>query len=172
LRLALVDRSPSVVAALTAAFAAWPEVRVQAADILEVAENAVVSPANSYGYMDGGVDDAYARFFGPELEKRVQHRIDVEYGGMVPVGAALLVRTYHQRIPYLVVAPTMELPRSGDRVKVFFAMAAVLKLARRYPSERETVFCPGFGTGVGGVPPDWAASEMASAYGKWKAEEA
>src|SRR5215475_13476244 len=37
---------------------------------------------------------------------------------MLPVGAALLVETLHPRIPYVIVAPTMELPRSGDVAKM------------------------------------------------------
>ena len=32
----------------------------------------------------------------------------------------------------------------------------------------EDVYCPGLGTGVGMVPPEKAATEMALAYGDWK----
>jgi len=168
LKLVLVDTAPAVAAALRASFGEYEEVSVLQASILDVAHGAVVSPANSYGYMDGGVDAAYAAFFGQQLEKRVLQTIDRDANGMLPVGAALLVETGHARIPFLIVAPTMELPRSGDATKVFFAMAAVLNLVNRYPSKLQHVFCPGLGTGVGAVDPEHAASEMASAYGKWK----
>ena len=169
LKLVLVDTAPAVAGALRVSFEEYPEVSVLQDDILQVAHGAVVSPANSYGYMDGGVDAFYAAFFDQQLEKRVLQMIDRDANGMLPVGAALLVDTDHPRIPFLIVAPTMELPRSGDATKVFFAMAAVLNLVNRYPSKLQHVYCPGLGTGVGAVDPERAASEMASAYGKWKA---
>ena len=40
-------------------------VRVVEGDILSLDVMAVVSPANGYGYMDGGLDALYTRFFGP-----------------------------------------------------------------------------------------------------------
>jgi O-acetyl-ADP-ribose deacetylase (regulator of RNase III) len=166
--LVLVDAAPVVAAALRASFGEYQEVSILQDDILQVAHGAVVSPANSYGYMDGGVDAAYAAFFGQQLEKRVLQRIDRDANGMLPVGAALLIETEHPRIPFLIVAPTMELPRSGDATKVFFAMAAILNLVNRYPGKLQDVYCPGLGTGVGAVEPERAASEMASAYAKWK----
>jgi hypothetical protein len=67
IELVLVDRAPTVVAALRQAFAEHPEVTVLGDNILSVAENTVVSPANSYGYMDGGVDRLYVEAFGLEL---------------------------------------------------------------------------------------------------------
>jgi hypothetical protein len=45
-RLTLVDSNPVVAAALREAFASFLEVQVVAGDLIAVAENAVVSPAN------------------------------------------------------------------------------------------------------------------------------
>jgi O-acetyl-ADP-ribose deacetylase (regulator of RNase III) len=51
----------------------------------------LVSPANSFGLMDGGTDAAIVRFFGEELMERVQKRILAEYLGEQPVGTSMLV---------------------------------------------------------------------------------
>lgn len=51
---------------------AFPEVDVQQADLIAVAKNAVVSPANGYGFMDGGIDAAYVRLFGGGIKAKVQ----------------------------------------------------------------------------------------------------
>ena len=39
-------------------------VRVVEGDILSLDVAAVVSPANSFGFMDGGLDGVYTRYFG------------------------------------------------------------------------------------------------------------
>ena len=68
MHLHLVDLNADVVAVWGEAFQPLPEVRVHQADLLAVAENTVVSPANSLGYRDGGIDRAYLDFFGQERE--------------------------------------------------------------------------------------------------------
>lgn len=69
-RLHFVDASSAVVLALQEAFAEHQDVTVQHGDILTLAHSAIVSPANSHGFMDGGIDQQYAAFF----EKVVQTR--------------------------------------------------------------------------------------------------
>ncbi len=61
MRLYLVDADEAVAFALRKAFHSVPEVVVSQADLLRVAQNTVVSPANSYGFMDGGVDATSTR---------------------------------------------------------------------------------------------------------------
>jgi hypothetical protein len=68
MQLRFVDNNPAVAAALRESFAGHPEIEVICGDLLEHARDCVVSPANSYGYMDGGIDAAYSRFFGPQLQ--------------------------------------------------------------------------------------------------------
>src|SRR5262245_52437158 len=168
MQLQLVDLAPKVAGALRAAFARHPEVSVVEGNILDVAHNTIVSPANSYGYLDGGLDRVYSEAFGLGLEKRVLATIDRVAQGLVAVGSAVLVETGHSRIPFLIVAPTMELPGPIEPAKVFFAMSALLRLTESY-SRITHVFCPGLGTGVGRVEPEDAAREMESAYDKWSA---
>jgi len=87
-------------------------------DILEGRCDAVVSKANSFGFMDGGIDLAYRQYFGMELESRVQAKIRSEFCGELPVGQAPVVPTGNETVPYLVAAPTMRIPdHIGDTVR-------------------------------------------------------
>jgi len=161
----LVDTNREVVEAWRRHFAGLKDVYVRCDDILAVAEGALVSPANSYGWMDGGIDEHYTRHFGIELQARLQREIALQKDGKLPVGSALLVPTGHARIPYLISAPTMEMP--GPLVSpenCYFAMSAALKVAARNARLFSKIFCPGLATGIGGVGPDEAAREMANAY--------
>ena len=45
-------------------------VTVHHGSIVDVECDAVVSPANSYGFMDGGIDAVYLGHFGPEIQMR------------------------------------------------------------------------------------------------------
>jgi O-acetyl-ADP-ribose deacetylase (regulator of RNase III) len=164
----LVDADAAVAAALREAFRPFPEVTVECADLLAVAHNTVVSPGNAAGFMDGGFDAALRRFFGPRVEERVREAIGRRAEGYLPVGVSLVVRTGHARIPYLLVAPTMLGPEQIDRESCYRAMRAVLRVAAAQEEVGRAVFCPGLGTGVGEVPPEEAAQEMAQAYRDWR----
>lgn len=129
----LVDWSGDVTEALTEAFRAHPEVTVLHRAIFEVAEDTLVSPANSLRHMDGGIDQVYIDFFGADLQRRVYEAIDRQSRRFLPVGRALLVQTGHDRIPGLIVAPTIESPGPVAPSNVCFAMAAFLAVARDLP---------------------------------------
>ena len=165
LRLHLVDCNPEIVRAWGSAFARYPEIEVSEGDILSVATTCVVSPANSYGFMDGGIDARYTEFFGLRPQTELQKHIATR--GELLVGASVVVRTGHERIPYMICAPTMSTPGAVPRVNAFYAMAAVLNAATRNHQLLPEVFCPGLCTGTGRVSAADAASEMAHAYTKW-----
>lgn len=59
----------------------------------------MVSAANSFGLMDGGVDAAITAFFGTQLQSRVQNHIICEYLGEQPVGSAFVIETGHNHHP-------------------------------------------------------------------------
>lgn len=168
MRLCLVDADATVAVALREAFRFFPEVSVEAADLLAVANNTVVSPANSYGFMDGGIDATFRAFFGAVVEDRVREAIGRRPEGYLPVGASLVIRTGDARIPYMVVAPTMLSPEQISKENCYRAMRAVLRIAASQKEVGRAVYCPGLGTGVGMVSPDEAAQEMALAYRDWK----
>lgn len=167
MKLILVDQQSELVAHWKKEFALFPEVSVVCGNILSLAHNAIVSPANSYGYMDGGIDELYVQHFGIQIQDRVQDAISRRQEGYLPVGASLVVKTGHPKMPYLVVSPTMMLPEAVPAANCFFAMAATLSTASRTAAITH-LYCPGLATGVGQVPFEIAAEEMANAYSKWK----
>src|SRR5688500_11481183 len=107
LELHLVDADADVAAALAKSFASFPGVCVGGGDLLAEEQHALVSPANSEGFMDGGIDRAIAAFFGSRVEEQVRAAIAARPEGRLPVGASIVVATRHPRVPYLIVAPTM-----------------------------------------------------------------
>lgn len=164
----IADSSAVVVEAMQAAFAHHRDVEVHEGDLLQLARCAFVSPANSDGFMDGGLDAALTSFFGRSLERAIREAITARPGGRLPVGASLVVPTGHGRIAFVVVAPTMETPGAVDASHAYRAMRAALRIAgpERLISE---LWFPGLTTGVGLVAPEEAALEMAAAFVDWRA---
>ena len=169
-KLHLVDLNPDLVRAWNAAFANFPEVEIRCSEMLSVARHCVVSPANSHGFMDGGIDLAYLRFFGPSIEHTVREAISRRPEGLLPVGAALLVETGHARIPYMIVAPTMEMPEAVPASHCSRAMRALLRLVDGHRELDGHIYCPGLATLTGRVAPEEAATHMARAYSEWQRE--
>ena len=129
----------------------------------------MVSAANSFGLMDGGVDLAIVNFFGRQLEKRVQQYILDNYLGEQPIGTSMIVETGHLKHPFVAHTPTMRLPMSISLTdNVYTAMWAMLLAVYRHnqtePIKIQTIACPGLGSATGRVPPDEAARQMALAY--------
>src|SRR5512134_1227637 len=125
MRLHLVDHDGDLIDAWADPFARFPEVTVQQGNLLAVAEHCVVSPANSYGFMDGGIDAAYRAFFGAQIEQTVRDAITRRPEGHLPVGASLVVRTGHEHVPFMIVAPTMTVPEQVESRHCYRAMRAV-----------------------------------------------
>ena len=67
--------------------------------------DAVVSPANTLGIMNGGFDASIRRVLGTWAEVNARKAID-ERGG-IKIGEAIVVSTYHKKITKLIVAPTI-----------------------------------------------------------------
>ncbi|EOM9751242.1 macro domain-containing protein [Salmonella enterica] len=131
----------------------------------------MVSAANGFGLMDGGVDAAITAFFGTQLQRRVQKYIIQEYLGEQPVGTAFVIETGNSQHPWLVHAPTMRVPLIIDGTDaVYNATRAVLlaifqhnKSARKDQEITSVVF-PAMGAGCGQVPPDSVARQMKLAW--------
>lgn len=165
----LRDISSAVTSAWQAAFADAPDVEVSCGDIFGATADAIVSPANSFGYMDGGIDLVYSRFFGWELESRLKAHLLEHHFGELPVGQAVVVPTGHAAIPFLVSAPTMRVPASISRtLNVYLAFRAALMAVMKHNEGASTpigsLLVPGLGTGVGEVPAERAARQMKQAY--------
>jgi O-acetyl-ADP-ribose deacetylase (regulator of RNase III) len=170
LRLILVAPNPLLVAAFQEHFHYLPNVEI-VHNYFEWLPNfdCLVSPANSFGMMDGGIDAAITKFFGVSLMEKVQERILADYLGEQPVGTSMIVETGHPQHPFLAHTPTMRVPMTIVGTDVpYVAMWAMLLAVRQHNqhshSQIHTVACPGLGTGIGRVPYDEAARQMAIAY--------
>ena len=158
-----------MVFAWRAAFADLPSVECRVGNILNFTADAIVSPSNSFGYMDGGIDLAYRDFFGPEIEARLQRHIQTQHHGELPVGQAVVIDTQHHSIPFLVSAPTMRVPAViEDTVNAYLAFRAALLAVQRHNESAarpiKSLMSPGFGTGIGAMDFQRAARQMAAAY--------
>lgn len=168
-RILLRDRNERLVDAWLAAFADVPSVSVSETDFFSEPADAVVSPANSFGVMDGGLD-LLLRATLDGIEAAVQSIIVAKHHGELPVGVAEVVPTSHPRWPYLVCAPTMRVPENiGRSVNAYLAFrAALLAVARFNASESgpgiRSMLVPGLGTGVGRLDPQRCAAQMRLAY--------
>lgn len=143
------------------------DVQISCGDIFEgPAADVIVSPSNSYGFMDGGIDAVYSDYFGPELQQRLQRYIrDFNYGEL-PVGQAIMVPTNNGKYPRLIAAPTMRVPMSvKGTLNAYLAFRAALRLVV-YPTSNVmgSILCPGLCTSVGEMPPEVCAGQMYFAY--------
>ena len=71
----LIDLNPKVVEAWNRVFENVANVFVYNDSIFEHPADAIVSPANSYGYMNGGIDFAISKNLGWHIEKVLQEKI-------------------------------------------------------------------------------------------------
>src|SRR5690349_20285642 len=102
MQIILCDVSPDIVQAWTRFCEDLDFVSIQQGSILEAVCDAVVSPANSFGFMDGGVDAVYTAYFGPAIQTRVQRQILAYHAGEMLVGTADIVETGDAAIPFLI----------------------------------------------------------------------
>jgi O-acetyl-ADP-ribose deacetylase (regulator of RNase III) len=80
-------------------------VEIHSGSVFDVACDALVSPANSFGFMDGGIDAQYTDYFGSVVQYRLRLRILQRHHGELLVGAAELIETDNPNHPFLVAAP-------------------------------------------------------------------
>jgi O-acetyl-ADP-ribose deacetylase (regulator of RNase III) len=154
----------AMAAAWSDLFSSQPDVQIHEGDILTRTADAILSPANSFGFMDGGIDLAYSHFFGWEIQDRLQEVLRRDHSGELLVGSAVIVPTRHDRVPHLVSAPTMRVPENISRtVNVYLAFRAAL-LAVQASTEIKSLLSPALGTGVGCMPMERAARQMYAAY--------
>ncbi|MCB9744169.1 MAG: macro domain-containing protein [Alphaproteobacteria bacterium] len=174
MKLHLRDTNPALPEAWERAFGGDPAVTISQGDILDASlqADAIVSPANSFGFMDGGIDLAYSLYFGWGVQERLQARIMERHHGELPVGQATLVPTEHPRVPWLVSAPTMRVPMDvSQTVNAYLALRAALLAVDAANAEGagiHTLLCPGLGAAVGRMPAQVAALQMRAAWEAWK----
>lgn len=140
---------------------------------IDFKQTAFVSPANSLGFMDGGVDAVLSRKIFPGVQSSVQKHIrklgkTTALGRYyLPVGSAIIVPTGTDA--QLIVAPTMFLPHNVSTTRnAYYSVFAALQMWRKYVVATQvsiirivfTSHCCGYG----GMSPDESAKQMMEAY--------
>lgn len=168
MKITLAAPDPALARAWRAAFADT-DVIVTDGSILDVECDALISPANSFGFMDGGIDAIYSEYFGWDLQLKLRRKILDRHFGELLIGNAEIVETGNTRHPYLIAAPTMRVPMTlgQDTIAPYLATRAALLLLRSGQAGDlpiRSVAFPGMGTGVGRVRPEICARQMRTAY--------
>ena len=136
---------------------------IKKGDITSVKCDAIVNPANSFGYMGDGVAGAIKRKGGIEIEKEAVGKAPIK------VGSAIATTSGKLGCKYVIHAPTMEKPAMRIGVKnVELAVNAALGLAKKL--DVKTIAIPGMGTGVGGVAEDEAARVILGVIKKYEGD--
>lgn len=149
-------------------------IRVIKSDVKDLVKNnkitALISPANSFGFMNGGIDKVYMDMF-PNIQRTVQNKIEAigletNMGKCyLPIGSAITVNTNDSICPFLMVVPTMFLPCDiRGTNNIFYSFTAILFIAKN--NLDYTIACPGLGTGVGMLLPKDAVDQMELAVNK------
>ena len=122
-------------------------------DITQTDCDAIINPANSFGYMGGGVAGAIKRAGGKEIENEAVSKAPIV------VGEAIATTAGDLPCKYVIHAPTMKRPAMRTSVEnIEQATQAALKLAEKL--DLRCIAIPGMGTGVGRVPQEKAAKAI------------
>ncbi|MBW2991197.1 macro domain-containing protein [Candidatus Woesearchaeota archaeon] len=133
-----------------------PEIIVKKASITTIEVDAVVNPANSFGFMGGGVAGVIKKVGGNEIEEEAIAQAPIQ------VGEACVTTSGDLVCKKIIHAPTMHNPaEKTDSHKVLCATKAALELADN--SGFKSLALPGMGTGVGGLDKLEAAKTMVKA---------
>ncbi len=129
---------------------------IRVSDIDLSRNDAIVAAGNSFGIMDGSLDEAMNHCY-PGVERAVQEAICEKYFGELPVGCAVSVPLHRGRMIY---APTMQVPMNiTHTANVYYAMLAVLRLEKC----ANTLYVPLLGAGAGGLSPQESMEQMTNA---------
>ncbi|WP_327009949.1 macro domain-containing protein [Dactylosporangium sp. NBC_01737] len=170
LRVVLSDVNAKVVQAWRSAFADTPEVEIGKGSIVDQHVDAWVSPTNSHGRMDGGVDAVIKRHLGAGIQLRVQRAIRDGFAGSLPIGSAVCVPSGAANPRFLISTPTMteSVQNVRETLNVALACAAAFQAIHLQnaaePGSITSVALVGMGAATGKVPPQVCANLMWAGY--------
>lgn len=148
LHVAIIDINKQLIALAKRDVPELPEISWSEGDALAGEADAVVTPANSFGFMDGGMDAAVVARFGDAIAEVVRKRIATYPFGEVLIGQAFMIQTNDPKIPNLIFAPTVRAPKPITHpADVLLAARAAVKLAVDAGFNRIVMPCMGAGAG-------------------------
>lgn len=164
MKIQLIDRNQGMCDQWKLQFKDCDDVIIHCGDFFSLPTDCVVSPANSFGYMDGGLDMAISKKLGWQVQEKLQKQIKEKHLGEILVGQAELIETDFEEIPFCISAPTMRVPLILiNTVNIYLASKAIFNLLKN-ENRIGTVTISGLGTGVGRLPYDICANQMRQAY--------
>lgn len=169
-RLILIGKDPALVEAWEQVFDGDDRVEPVLGDYFSEPADAMLSPANCFGIMDGGLDKAIREELGFEVERRVKNELLNRFHGELPIGMAVVVPTDHPKWPFLVSAPTMRIPEPVPwSLNAYHAFrGALVAIWNHNRVEGNTpirsLVCSGLATGIGRMSPRRCAGQMRVAW--------
>jgi len=140
-----------------------PDVEIVDGDICVAKVDAIVSPANSYGFMCGGLDGSLTHRFGMKISERIKAELRENYKRELLIGESFTVPTDDNKCPNIICAPTMIVPMDiSNTINVFLSTRASLQEAKE--QKFDSVAISAMGLGVGKVEPEICAKQMFEAY--------
>ncbi len=124
--------------------------------------DAVIAPTNSFGYLDTGIDGAFARRFGRRLQRSLQERIACEFDAELPVGEAVILPSGDLALPFVVMAPATQLPGGlSTEPMIYLALSAALRSINAWNAADEmppieSVIMPD----IAGIARGWNAAQL------------
>jgi len=160
----LADRHQALVEAWQREFGKYTNFEFYCGDVFDKKADIIVSPANSFGIMDGGIDLKYSQMMGWHVQETLQKKIEKDFDGELLVGQSCLVPTNFAQFPNMLSAPTMRVPMFlRGTPNVYLASKAIFLAVKKIENE-VTCLIPGLGTGCGAVVYEIAAQKMRMAY--------
>lgn len=168
MKIYLVDVAERMTSCWKKEFGECSDVTVVHGDITTFLDNhteidTIVSAANSFGFMDGGLDGVYVKYFGEALQESVLQKIREEHFGEQPVGSSMIVEIPNANGKRLIHTPSMRVPQPLlDPRVVYTCTRSALVTAIR--NKAKNVVLPAFGHLTGRVKAADVSLLMYKAY--------
>ncbi|MTJ09812.1 Hpt domain-containing protein [Anabaena sp. UHCC 0204] len=173
LKLILLDSKAFLCRTFADYFANLPNVEIVNGTIEELPFFDCVVTAASSLVSAHSVDASTLSFFGEDVEKLLQKRIQEVYLGEQPLGTSFILETNHALHPFIAHTPTLRMQVSmAGKDHVYQAIWSTLLAIRQHNKlycnslqhQINIVAIPGLGTSFGSVPVDEVARQMSMAY--------
>ncbi|MFM7364684.1 MAG: Hpt domain-containing protein [Cuspidothrix sp.] len=173
IKLVLLDSKNFLCRTFADYFAGLPNVEIVNGTIDEVPFFDCVVTAASSILTANDVDVATLEFFGEDVQKLLQQRIQELYLGEQPLGTSLILEHNHPLHPFIAYTPGLRMETSiAGKDHVYQAIWSTLLAIRQHnklyynslPNQIHIVAIPGLGTTIGNLPIDEVARQMSMAY--------
>ena len=159
LQINLVDINSEMTNAWSHFFNDQSNVKVYTGSIFDINSEAIISPGNSFGFMDGGLDLIISKKLGWEIQTELRNRINSYPNAELLVGQAEIIPTNDRIFKHVIAAPTMRIPMNLSKtINVYLASKAIFNIA--IENKLKSISISGLGTGTGKLSFELCAKQM------------